>query len=171
LPNKPQPKRRIIERKGVMDEKGRAKLKEIFLFQLLDSSEIEEFARVWIERMYGAGMRIFSERNSGDAMYIITKGLVRITREEDGKEKEITTLRPGDFFGEIALFEYVARTATATALEDTYVLEITRERFNDFFSEKPHIAAKILYQMMIEMSRRLRRVSSLDDWERPIIWI
>lgn len=140
-----------------MDEKALENLKELFLFQLLSKDEIKEIVDIFYEKVYAAGTKIFSENDKGDTMYIIKSGSVKITKQKDGEEQEIITLMPGDFFGEVALFDYVFRTATATAVEETAVLEVQREQFNKLFSQKPHTVAKILYQMMCEMSRRLRR--------------
>lgn len=154
-----------------MNEQSRAELRKIFLFQLLNEDEFKELAKSWRERIYEVGTKIFSEGLIGEAMYIITSGSVKITRIADGREREIITLQRGDFFGEIALFEYVSRTASATTLTKVSLLEITREEFNGLFSESPQIAAKILYQMIIDMSKRLRVTNYSGDRSAPITWI
>lgn len=132
-------------------------LKSLFLFQLLAESELEEICDIFYERIYAPNTKIFSEKDKGDSVYIIKTGSVGITREESGAGIELANLFAGDFFGEVTLFDYAFRTATATAKEESTILEITRAQFNTLFAEKPQIAAKILYQMMVEMSRRLRK--------------
>lgn len=143
-----------------MDEETLELLKEFFLFQLLTKEELKEVSSIFYEKTYASGTKIFSENDKGSTMYIVKTGAVRIVKQEGEGEKEIITFMPGDFFGEIALFDYVFRTASAIADEETTVLEIQRDQFNKFFSEKPHLVAKILYQMMCEMARRVRRVIS-----------
>ena len=143
-----------------MQEKDMTNLGNLFLFQLLDNDELQQLLSFFSEKRFGKGVIIFSENDKGDSMYIIKTGIVRITK----KEKEIALLNPGDFFGEIALFEYVRRTATASAVEESELLEIKRASFNKLFQTKPVICAKILYQMMCEMTRRLRKISFPEDF-------
>lgn len=143
-----------------MQEKDITNLGNLFLFQLLDNDELQKILPFFSEKRFGKGVVIFSENDEGDSMYIIKTGIVRITK----KEKEIALLNPGDFFGEIALFEYVRRTATASAVEESELLEIKRASFDELFQTQPVICAKILYQMMCEMTRRLRKTSFPEDF-------
>ena len=137
-------------------------LKNLFLFELLTMEEIEAVSAAFKRQEYEAGAKIFLEGDKGNALYVIISGEVKIVKGEGGAETELIRLAGGDFFGEIALFEYVTRTASALAVELTSLLEISRDNFNDFFAKKPDISAKLLYQMMGEMARRLRRSSSPD---------
>lgn len=154
-----------------MNDQDKAAVRRIFLLQLLNHEEFKELAKSWREKAYKTGSKIFSEGLIGNSMYIIVSGSVKISRVADGREKEITVLHSGDFFGEIALFEYVSRTASATALTEVSLLEISRDEFNGILSESPQIAAKILYQMVIEMSKRLRVTNYSGDRSFPITWI
>lgn len=138
-------------------------LNKLFLFELLNREELPEVADMFIEKIYPSGGKIFTENEKGETMYVIRTGSVKITKLEKGVERVVATLVPGDFFGEIALFDYTSRTATAFANEGTALLSIKRHGFNDFFNRKPALAAKILYQMMTEMSRRLRKHTFADQ--------
>lgn len=145
-----------------MDEMMWLGLKDLFLFQLLTREEMADLAGLFGEKTYKPGETVFYEKDKGETMYVIKSGSIKIAKHEGSEMKEIITYTQGDFFGEIALFEYALRTASAIAQEDTVLLEVTRIDFNRFFSQKPHIVAKLLYQMMIEMSRRLRRKNIPD---------
>lgn len=145
-----------------MDSCNWKELSGLFLFQLLTMEEIEETGSFLKQHSYKIGDNIFSEGDKGNAMYIVVSGTVKITKKINGREKELINLGPGDFFGEIALFDYVSRTANAVSSEESSVLEITRSSFNDFFSKRPQICAKILYQMVAELARRLKRSTSAD---------
>jgi CRP-like cAMP-binding protein len=143
-----------------MEEAGFEDLQQLFLFQLLTAEELAEVANSFHRKYYEKGQKIFCEGDKGNIMYIIVYGAVKITKEDQGQERELINLAPGDFFGEIALFDYVSRTASATATEETCLLELNRDDFNEFFSKNPVISSKILYQMMAEMARRLQRSNS-----------
>lgn len=154
-----------------MEPKDKIELRDIFLLRLLNHEELKELSKSWRERVFQAGTKIFSEGMLGKSIYIITSGTVKITRMADGKEKELAAFLKGDFFGEIALFEHVSRTASATALTDVHLLEITREEFDGLLSESPGIVSKVLYQMIIEMSKRLRVANYSTDRPQPVTWI
>ena len=110
--------------------------------------------------IYRRGETIFRQGEACDCMYVVQAGSVEVSGCKDGQEFIIAIHGKGDFFGEVALFDYALRTAGAVASEETVLLEINRGDFNKVFTDQPRIIAKILYQMMTEMSRRLRRTNS-----------
>ena len=140
-----------------MDEIDFNELKKLFLFQLFADTDIAQVLTYFTRREYMAGSMVFGEHDHGESMYVILAGAVKIARAAG---ETIAELHEGDFFGEVALFDYALRTASATAMEDGVILEITRNEFNKLFSTSPALAARFLYQMMTEMSRRLRRKNS-----------
>jgi CRP-like cAMP-binding protein len=92
----------------------------------------------------------------GSEMYIIQRGHVRISLMVGGKERELAILEKGDFFGEIALLdESPARSATATAIDDVEVLQLTSADLEQILRRKPDIAIR----MMTKLSERLRETN------------
>ena len=131
-------------------------LKRIFIFQLLNEDEMAQVADILRPVKYPAGAKIFSQKDEGDRMYVITQGLVRITIKDNEEDAELATLMPGDFFGEIALFEKVPRTATVTALDESSLLMIHRDDFARLISKSPYTVIKILFRIIQSMGQRLR---------------
>jgi EAL domain-containing protein (putative c-di-GMP-specific phosphodiesterase class I) len=82
---------------------------------------------LWVREHYGAGHKVFSEGDSGRHAYLIERGAIRISAHRQGTDKEVALLGEGDMFGEIALIDRRPRTATATALEETTLIPISRE--------------------------------------------
>jgi CRP-like cAMP-binding protein len=116
-----------------------------------ENHKLKEF----LHRFEG-GSVIFREGDLGSEMYIIQKGHVRISLAIAGKERELAVLEKGDFFGEIALLdESPARSATATALDDVEVLELTSRDLDQILRRKPDIAVR----MMTKLSERLREAN------------
>jgi CRP-like cAMP-binding protein len=147
-----------------MDEKQISDILSLFLFQLMSADELVQISNIFTEKVYVAGFKVFFEHQKGDTMYVIKSGSVKITKKIDTEEKEIATMGPGDFFGEIAVFDYAFRTANAIIAEEgTVLLEISRTRFNEIFEKKPQIMSKLLYQMLTEMTRRLRRKTTSGE--------
>lgn len=131
-------------------------LKNMFLFQLLTMDEVAQVAAIARDRKCKAGEVVFSERDVGDSMYIVRMGKVAAQSMVNGALKFFPPMAAGDFFGEIALFEQVPRTATVTALEDAELLEINRGDFSVLISQSPHIGNKIMFRI-IQVLSKLRR--------------
>jgi len=94
---------------------------------------IRKFKKVFMK-----GQVIFRQGTDGDAMYILEKGRVKISiKIGDSKSMELQTFGPSEFFGEMALFGKLKRTATAVAIEDTSVIVITRETMNNQLDDLP----------------------------------
>jgi CRP-like cAMP-binding protein len=105
---------------------------------------------------FPAGFVIFHEGDVGSEMYIIQKGHVKISLHIGGREREVAVLEKGDFFGEIALLNASpTRSATATAVDDIEVLELTSADLEQILRRKPDIAIR----MMTKLSERLRETN------------
>jgi len=73
------------------------------------------------------GRRIFNEGETGDYAYIVETGEIGIVKEIDGTEVELTSLHPGEIFGEVAVLDGRERMATAVALQDSSLIVVTPE--------------------------------------------
>jgi len=88
---------------------------------------------------------------------VISSGSVEVVQDADGTNPErLAQLGPGEFFGEMALFEGFPRSATVRATEDTECLAMTRWDFTAEMKNHPEIAVS----MVPVLVRRLREVES-----------
>lgn len=94
--------------------------------------------------VYDTGKIIFREGDVGDQMYIIQDGSVRISKKIGGKEHILAVLAKGDFFGEMAIVNQAARTATATAAGTVRLLAFNREGFISMVEKNARIALNII---------------------------
>jgi len=134
-------------------------LQSVPLFQKLTGDETGELSALFEERSYSPGAKVFEEGTPSSSLFIIQSGTVEVVKVIANKETVLATYADGEFFGEMALFEYAPRSAMVRTVVDTILLEIGKEAFDNLVLEKPAIAAKVLYGMMEEMSRRLRKTS------------
>lgn len=140
-------------------------LRSVFLFQLLSSEEAMRVASILQEKTYSKDEKIFSEDDYGETMYIINYGTIKISRGEGEKKKELITFYAGDFFGEIALFDRLPRTATAITLEETSVYEIHRDEFAKLIADHSSIGIKVMYRVIQDLAKRIRRMDiQLDSF-------
>jgi CRP-like cAMP-binding protein len=86
---------------------------------------------------------VFEKGSASDALYIILAGRVRISDVVDGEELEIATLEPGDFFGELSLLLDTTHSKTAMALEDTELMVLPKESFQELVAATPDLAAPL----------------------------
>ena len=91
-------------------------------------------------------------------MHIIVEGNIRISiTSDDGREKDLAVLQPGDCFGEMALLDGSNRSATATAVDPAQTLALYREDFMDFLQEHPEVVARTTNLL----TSRLRSVNQM----------
>jgi CRP/FNR family cyclic AMP-dependent transcriptional regulator len=92
----------------------------------------------------------------GDAMYLILEGELRVRMMVGDKEKILTTLGAGEFFGEIALFDNEPRSADVVANLDSKLLKVSAEAFEQLIEKAPDLAAPILHAIGKTLAARIR---------------
>src|SRR5437762_3850550 len=133
-------------------------LRGVPLFAALDDAAAEELCSYLHPVELKAGSSLFRVGDSGDAMYIIESGRVRITvTDADGREVILASLGHGDFFGEMAMLDGHGRSADAAVTEDSRLAVLTRENFLNFVSSD----SRIVLEMLSAITRRLRRTDDL----------
>jgi hypothetical protein len=100
---------------------------------------------------------IVAEGAKGDSMYVVQSGKVEVVQTaEDGGEQQLRTLKSGEFFGEMAIFEDEVRSATVRAVGDARVLEVDKKTVERRLQDNPALAVN----MLKTMSSRLRDKTS-----------
>lgn len=100
------------------------------LFHGLEDDELTRIAERMVHRRFRRNEVIFHETDPGDSLHVVVEGRVKITRESiEGEEAIVVFLVPGDSFGELALLDGAPRSATATAVEQTETLMMSRATF------------------------------------------
>jgi CRP/FNR family cyclic AMP-dependent transcriptional regulator len=110
----------------------------------------------YLGRTYADGEVIFREGDKGEGMYVIQAGKVKITKETPSGEVTLSTLGNGDIFGEMALFDKLPRSATATASGEARVLSVDKTKLFTLISRDPTTTFKIIETM----SSRIRKLSA-----------
>lgn len=129
------------------------------------------------------GEVLFEQGDEGDALYAILKGTLEVSfLAMSGKKLTLTLMRPGEVFGEIALFDSGPRTATIAAAEPSRVLRVRRNDVMNQIREHPDLAVdmvrlaglrmrgmasqlneQVFLPMPIRLARRLLHLSGLQD--------
>jgi CRP-like cAMP-binding protein len=118
-------------------------LRRVPLFADLTKREVEQIARRFKERRFAAGETVAREGSGGAAFFLIDTGEARVSI--GGEER--ATLQAGDYFGEIALIDEGARTATITAATDLVCYGLTLWEFRPLVQENGAVGWKLLQSL------------------------
>ena len=133
-------------------------LASVPLFKRLEPHELEHLAEEIDQVNYKAGDVIFNEHDRGDALYVVEEGAVRIwVVDEDVKEVTLAQLKPGDFFGELAVLDRGERSTNASALSDVHLHRLSSDDFQKFLMDHPDCAIDVI----CEIGTRMRQTNQL----------
>ena len=124
---------RRIDAQTVVPEHELERLRRLPLFAPLPPATLEHLAGNLVRVPAAAGTEITRQGDVGDRFYLVDEGEVEVI--SDGEV--VSTLGPGDYFGEIALLRDVPRTATVTARTDAALLALERDEFVSAVSGHP----------------------------------
>ena len=133
-------------------------LRSVPLFASLDDAAATELRDLLTTKQVDTGTQLFRKGDTGDAMYLVESGRVRISiRDEDAREVTLAELAQGDFFGEMALIDGRNRSADAWVTENARFAILSRKDFIAFVRSNPDVAL----EMLGALSDRLRRTDEL----------
>ena len=128
------------------------RLKAVALFANLSQRQLRHVASRGWEHTFPAGRVLCQEGRAADEFFVILEGTAEVGRGS----KKLRTLRVGDYFGEIALLDNAARTATVVATTPLRCFLLGRSEFKSVIYEED-LAVKLLFTM----AQRLRAAERL----------
>jgi CRP/FNR family transcriptional regulator, cyclic AMP receptor protein len=126
-----------------------AGLRKSALLKGLNDRQLKRLAGYALVRDIPQGAVVVTRGEKGVGFYVILDGKAEVRKAG----RTVATLGPGDFFGELALFDNRPRSADVVTLEPTTVVVLSRWEFWGFAADKPEILRTILQ----EMARRLEQ--------------
>lgn len=130
--------------------------------------ELKQFALPAFERfakIFEPGEVIISEFEPGDNFYLIQKGEVQLLKTVNDSLKNLDILKPGEFFGEMAILDNSARSATCMAKTTVKCLEFSKENFEILITGNPQLALsllKLFCKRIYDQKRRFRILCMKD---------
>lgn len=152
-------------------------LRSIPLFEGLSEEDLVALGGALERRPFAAGTLIFAQGDSGSSMYIVESGDINIHLPGDASRRiSLKDIARGEYFGELALFDEMPRSASALATTDTVLLELPRDTLEGYLARRPRVALAILRTM----SERLRETNTMlsaraaknvdEEFERNLSW-
>jgi CRP/FNR family transcriptional regulator, cyclic AMP receptor protein len=128
-------------------------LRAIPLFRDLPEKDLADIAGLLIDRKFPRDAVIYEDGSIGDYMYIISEGQVKVTKmSEDGREKILEILGPGDFHGDMALLDRAPRSASAKTTTPCVLLALSRADFLGLLKQNHEVTLEVIRVL----TRRLR---------------
>jgi serine phosphatase RsbU (regulator of sigma subunit) len=121
-------------------------LKSITIFEGMDDALLNEITPILKPRQCVPDEIIIREGEPGEAMFIIKRGAVKVTRaDEEDDEIFISLLPAGSYFGEFSLIDNLTRSASVTTVEESEIFQLDKKDF-DILLSKNHNLANIFYR-------------------------
>ncbi|WP_418006005.1 Crp/Fnr family transcriptional regulator [Mycobacterium sp. PDNC021] len=106
---------------------------------------------------YRQRRRVFSEGDTGDCLYIIGAGKVKVSRTSGGQDRAISLLGPGEVFGELAVYDPGPRASTVATLTEVQALILTADALRSCIADHPEITVQ-LFRLLADRLRRTNDV-------------
>ena len=126
------------------------------LFKGFSETGLLIVSKICRQKSVPASTPIFVQNMVSDSLFVVKAGKVALSiKTRSGSEKVCGYLSPGDGFGELALLFEGRRMVTATAVEDSELIEITRRDFAALQRQKPQACLKLMMNIVKEFGGRL----------------
>jgi CRP/FNR family cyclic AMP-dependent transcriptional regulator len=137
-------------------------LREVPLFSQLRESDLELLAPLLQQRDYTRNKVILFANDPVEAFYVVVSGQVKLMLiAEDGREVILEVMRPGDFFGEMALMDEEPYASSAIAMEDTSLLALHRDDFRRCISDMPGMSFGLLRALCSRLREADHKIGGL----------
>jgi len=150
---------RILEQEGAApeDDETLLTLGEIDLFRSLSPDVLNTLSACVREEHVPEGGRIFSCGDSGDEIYFVRKGSIRILLPlEGGRRHHLATIGRGDYFGELSFLDRMTRSADAEAKVASDFFILSRTAFENLQENAPALGHVLFNRLAVQMAERLR---------------
>ncbi len=135
-------------------------LKSIDFFSALTMGQVDEILPAIGLYRYPADTLIMKQGDKDKALFVLYKGRLVVSRRRWGVFfKPIASLRPGDFFGEIAILDQKSRNATVKSTEQSEIFVLMADEFSYILERSPSLAT---YMRQVSSRRKFE----LEHWER-----
>jgi len=136
-------------------------LERVEIFSDLSTNEIEEIAGRLRFRRLNKGEVLFNEGDEGQELFVVRRGALGISvKPDDGSDLDIAEFGPGDFFGEMSIFEREPRSATCYTKPASVLQSLHESDLHELIKNKPVLAMKIMLRMLAITKNRLDTTGS-----------
>lgn len=130
--------------KATLDRVFLLRALQSYVFPELDDASLWPLVEAARQLHLGRDQVVFEEGEIGDAFYLVRHGMVKLSKRSGDRQLVLTYLGAGNVFGETALLERAARTATVTTIFPTDLIVLDKAVFDDFLTQRPALRQQLL---------------------------
>jgi len=144
-------------------------LKKINWFNELPDDFFDALAQKVHKRNLSKDEVLFYKGDGGDSLFIINTGRVKIvTQDSQENEVVLNQVGAGEIIGEMALLDLEPRSAGVVALEETSVMELSREDFMEILSGQPELALSVIRSLISRLRHNTSYIEQITEMSRHV---
>ena len=147
------------------------KLKEIKIFEGMTDQDFLDLAEGFVVNRYDEGQKIITEGDTlNKDLYILISGLACTELKTEGAvdKAKINVIKPGQFFGEVALILDIPRSASVVATQPSEVLALSNQKFREIIKRNNHCGMEVFEAISILLAERICHTN--DMLKHTILW-
>jgi CRP/FNR family transcriptional regulator, cyclic AMP receptor protein len=133
-------------------------LRDLDLFKGLGDGELRKVARLFTQKLFRPGEKIFDRDDAGSEAYVVMRGQIEILLDEN--TVPIAAMGQGQVFGELSFLDGGKRGAMAVAKQASIVLVMQRSQFFEMTQREPNLGLAVMRNIALELAVRLRRTNA-----------
>jgi hypothetical protein len=133
-------------------------LRGLSMFDGLGDGELGKVARIFAQKLYRAGEKVFNKGDSSNEAYIVMRGQIDVCLEENAAP--VASIGSGAIIGEQAFLDGAPRNAMGIAAQPSILLVVQRPAFNTLVQSEPHLGMVVMRNIALEVSNKLRKASA-----------
>jgi CRP/FNR family cyclic AMP-dependent transcriptional regulator len=138
-------------------------LRNVPIFSDLEDKDLLKVVKLGTRQKYKKGNIVVLEQESGAALFVIISGKVKVVRmDEDGREVILSMFGPGEFFGEMALLDGLARSASVVSTVKSELFMIHRRDFLELLHDYPTVTISLLAELAMRLRKADMQIKSLS---------
>ncbi len=138
-------------------------IRSVPLFSTLSDDEFNQLKHIFAIRAYRKNQVIFLEEDTGNYMYLVLSGKVKVVKAGTGARETLLAIhRAGDFFGEMSLLDGKTAPATVIAMEDSKIISVSGVDFNKYLMRNENVVRQII-QVLCARLRQVWQTQSFSS--------
>ena len=136
-------------------------LKNVPILCDMEPMDLDTISKVGVRKKYKKGSIILLEEEAGAALFVIVSGKI-VRMDDDGREVILSILGESDFFGEMAILDGLARSASVVAITKSELFMIHRRDFLKLLHDFPSVAIALLKELTMRLRKADAQIKSLS---------
>ena len=155
-------------------KRGHISLPEVGILKSLNRMELAKLSEFGHSLRVSAGTEVVKQETRQDSLYVVIDGLLAVSLATGDEETQVSEIRKGEAFGEMAIIDPARASANVRTLSDSMLWRIRKANLDDFILRNPDAGLRLLWSISGLLVKRLRsvndEVSAAPEKKRKSWW-